>query len=201
MGRYTTGATHTDGSKRISISFLKQQGYLEQGRIVKGNVTFSIRGNPTGSISISTDTTGPPFMQLTYTHTNHQTEEKTDLDYKIMLVKVPSNLGRGFRYYFQCPVSGKRCTTLYMAYGSQYFKHREAYQHRIYYPVQMEPKRYRCFQYHAVKAQLDELYKKQKKSHYRGNKTRLAERIERLETKYYKLNEQAELLLMGAGYL
>ena len=201
MGRWTTGATSTDASKRISISYLKQQGYLEPGQFSQGPLNFSVNGNPTGSIMICTDTTGEPYLKLTYSQTNRETGEKTNLDYKVWLVKVPSNLGRGFRYYFQCPVSGKRCTILYMAYDSQYFKHREAYQNRIYYPVQMEPQHYRCFQYHAVKRQLDELYKKQKKNHYRGNKTRLAERIERLEKKYGKLNREADLLLMQTGYL
>ncbi len=184
MGRYTTGATHTDASKQISISFLKKNGYLEPGRMVRGTVNFSKNGEPTGSITISVNTVNAPYMQLIYTITDNNTGAKTPMDYKINLMKVPSNLGKGFRYYFLCPFSFKRCTIVYMAYGSQVFKHREAYKRRLYYRNQMESKRFRCYRFHSIEDKLAELYKGKLVPVYRGQTTRRKKRIEALELKY-----------------
>lgn len=192
MGRYSTGAISTDASKRISISFLKKHGCFEPECLKHGTINFSMRGEPTGSISISSDTNDKPYLQLTYTKTDNNTGEKSDIDYKVMLVKVPSNLGRGFRYYFLCPFSHKRCETLYMAYGSLYFKHREAYRYRIYYPCQMESKRGLCFRYLSIERQIEELCMKQVKNHYKGFKTRLVKRIRALERKYEYYSGLAE---------
>ena len=119
------------------------------------------------------------YIQLKYVHTKG--ENKTDLDYKIYLLKIPSNLGKGFRYYFICPISGKRAKILYSAYGSLYFKHREEYKDRIYYEGQNDSKSFRDASSYRIGKLLDDLYKKQKKSHYRGLPTKLLLRIKRVE--------------------
>jgi hypothetical protein len=182
MGRPSKGAILTKESKRISISFLKNHGYFEpEGK--DGKINFRANDEYIGNISLSSHITDEPHVQLTYIKTNNSTGEKVDIKYKIALVKVPSNLGRGFRYYFLCPFSNKKCETLYMAYGSPHFKHREAYRHRIYYRCQMESKTGLCYNYHNLERQIEELYSKMTKSHYKGIKTRLVKRIEELERK------------------
>src|SRR6187551_1948058 len=198
MGRYSTGATSTNANKRISISFLKQQGYFEPGQKTYGTCNFNINGEPTGSISIMVNTIEEPYLQLAYTQTDHTTGEKTDIDYKVKLVRVKSNLGKGYRYYFLCPFSLKQCEIIYMAYGSLYFKHRKAYKHQIYYPQQMESKMGRCFRYHSIERQIEEMYLGKKKSHYRGRKTRRMKRIELLEKKFYHYSGLADELLIAS---
>ena len=83
---------------------------------------------------LSKDETGI-CLELIYSKTIK--EKKESFNYKVRIVSVPSNLGKGNNYYFTCPISGKRCKILYMAYGSNYFKCRNAYQNRIYYLCQL----------------------------------------------------------------
>jgi hypothetical protein len=201
MGRYSTGATYTIACRRITIVFLKEQNYLQPGWQKSGTINFSQNGEPAGSISISTNMVEEPYLRLTYNKTDRYTNEKINIDYQVKLVRVPSNLGRGFRYYFVCPFSFKRCETLYMAYGSPYFKHREAYRTRLYYFCQLDSHRERCYRYHSIGAILDKLYEKQVKSHYRGNKTRLIKRIEALERRYNRYDAMASASLIELGIM
>jgi hypothetical protein len=50
---------------------------------------------------------------------------------------IPSKIGKVNIPYFICLVSGRRARILYKCYGSHYWKHRDAYQHRIYYQSQI----------------------------------------------------------------
>ncbi|HMG16615.1 MAG TPA: hypothetical protein VK590_14255 [Saprospiraceae bacterium] len=195
MGRYSTGVWTTNDCKTISISFLKKYGYLEPGIIKKGVLSYSINGNPNGAISISTNTIDEPYLEIAYILSSSKTEERKNIKYRVLLVKAASNLGKGFRYYFLCPFSFKRCEILYMAYGSHYYKHREAYKNRIYYPLQQESKMGQIFKYHAINKVLDKLYQKKVKSHYKGVKTKLVQRIETLQKKSYYFSGKAEDLL------
>jgi hypothetical protein len=58
----------------------------------------------------------------------------------VQLVSAPSNLGKGFVWYFVCPRPGKRCRKLYLA--DTYFYHREAF-HGCMYESQTQSKKYR----------------------------------------------------------
>ena len=91
---------------------------------------------------------------------------------------------KGNIYYFICPISGKRCKILYMGYGSNYFKCRKAYQNRIYYPCQLSSRlNLHNDIYWRVERQLENLYPKHPKTHYKGNLTRPQKRIKTLEEK------------------
>ena len=80
--------------------------------------------------------------------------------YKIQIDTVPSNLGKGFRYYFICPESGKRCNKLYLGYGSKIFKHLEAYQERLYYPDQLKSRKDRLYKYHQMRRKIEDIKNK-----------------------------------------
>lgn len=131
MGRNTTGAISVNQCLFINVNF-----YL---KFIRNNV-FPFAGtsswNTGASITffLSKNETGLS-LELSYSKTIK--EEKENFNYKVKIVSVPSNLGKGNNYYFICPISGKRCKILYMAYGSNYFKCRTAYQNRIYYPCQL----------------------------------------------------------------
>jgi len=178
MGRDTTGAITVNQCLQINVNFYKRL-------LVNDCFPFSnsLSWNTGASISYSLikDNEGM-FLELIYSKTIK--EEKENFNYKIRIVSVPSNLGKGNNYYFICPISGKRCKILYMAYGSNYFKCRTAYQNRIYYPCQISSRlNLNNDIYWRVERQLKTLYPKHPKTHYKGNFTRPQQRIKKLETK------------------
>lgn len=178
MGRNTTGAITVNQCLFINVNF-----YL---KYIRNNV-FPFGGttswNTGASITflLSKDETGI-CLELIYSKTIK--EEKQSFNYKIKIVPVPSNLGKGNNYYFICPISGQRCKILYMAYGSNYFKSRKAYQNRIYYPCQLSSRlNLNNDIYWRVEKQLKALYPKHPKTHYKGNFTRPQQRIKKLVEK------------------
>ena len=164
MGRYSTGAISVNQCLQINVNFYKRL-------LVNDCFPFSgsLSWNTGASISYSLvkDNEGM-FLKLIYSKTIN--EGKEHFNYKIRIVSVPSNLGKGNNYYFICPISGKRCKILYMAYGSNYFKCRTAYQNRIYYPSQLSSRlNLNNDIYWRVERQLKTLYPKHSKTHYKAN--------------------------------
>ena len=77
------------------------------------------------------------------------------------------------------------------------WKGRLAYRIRIYYNSQLTSKKgYQNSKYWAIDKELEKLYPRIKKNHYKGKPTRLIERIERLEQKL----EIADYRRWGALY-
>lgn len=180
MGRYSTGALTTGQIQRIELSYLLKNGLIVKGRHISTSLSWT-NDNNIGIESKYFDSEA--YLRLYYTNTNNTTNEVTKHDYKIQLETIPSNLGNGELVYMVCPVSGKRCRILYKAYGSTIWKSREAYQNRIYYQTQLDPKSVRPYKYLFTDRLLDELYSKKKKSHYRGKPTRIMKRIAELNRK------------------
>jgi len=56
-----------------------------------------------------------------------------NINYKIQLVSINSNLGNGKIWFFICPHTGKRCRKLYLI--DKYFLHKTAYK-KLYYESQ-----------------------------------------------------------------
>jgi hypothetical protein len=103
------------------------------------------------------------------------------MEYKIYFTSAPSNLGRGKVYYFVCPISNKRARILYKCYGSLYWKHREAYNNRIYYDSQLYSKKYYTNgRFWDLTHDLEELNKRIVKTHYKGKETHLIKRRNKL---------------------
>lgn len=178
MGRDSTGAISVNQCLRINVNFFTKiivRGQLPYGSSLSWNTGASI------PYFLSKDETGL-FLELIYSKTIK--EEKQSFDYKIKIVPVPSNLGKGNNYYFICPISGKRCKILYMGYGSKYFKCRTAYQNRIYYPCQLSSRLdLHNDKYWSLERELKTLYIKHPKTHYKGNFTRPQKRIKKLVEK------------------
>jgi hypothetical protein len=185
MGRHTTGAITAGEVLRIELSYLIKNKFL-----VKGENTINNLGWNNGSyISVWSiyDSEGP-YQRLMYNVTDNNTGEKIKHDDIIKLVEVKSNLGKGKILFFICPVAGKKCRILYKCYGSPIWKSRLAYRNRIYYQSQISSKpNYFNDRYWAINKQLEQLFIKVVKSQYKGKKTRLQQRIERLESlkEYY----------------
>jgi hypothetical protein len=176
-----------EACKTLSMKELRQWGYLHPNQYSHGTVTFRRGKEKTGSMGIAVSTlTGDAYLRLTYFF------EDTDkhFDYKIPLVTVPSNLGKGYRYYFRCPVTGKRCLKLYRPPWDDYFLHRAAYP-GLLYESQTLSKAYRSGLWAMVDAVFneDKLYRellerpKYAKLYYRGKPTPRMKRYLRAKEK------------------
>ena len=178
MGRCPTGVIRTNEAKRIELRYLLRNNLIQKDKIIFGSLNWTDGSNINFETFYSKD---EAYLRVNYKNTNVYTGEVTEHDYKIYLTSVPSNLGKGEVLYMVCPITGKRSRILYKCYGSLIWKSREAYQNWIYYDSQLLSKKIRPFKFMFYEKELEELYRKKVKSHYRGKPTRLMKRIERLE--------------------
>jgi hypothetical protein len=159
---------------QISISKLKGWGYLNPEQIKNGKLNWSSNGNPTGSISIKVNTQSEQlYIELDY---KYRDEPR---NYKVRLVSMPSNLGKGLIWYFLCPQTKKRCRKLYSIGG--YFLHREAF-NGCMYESQTYSKKHRQMDktlgaYFKTDELYSQLYQKHFKKTYAGKPTKTYLRI------------------------
>jgi len=108
-------------------------------------------------------------------------------NYKVRLVSIPSNLGKGLIWYFLCPETNKRCRKLYSIGG--YFLHREAF-NGCMYETQTQSKKYRQLDkslgaFFKTDDLYSQLYQKHFKKTYAGKPTkkylRILEQIHKAE--------------------
>ena len=181
---------------QISISKLKEWKYLNRNQLKSGTLSWSRNGNPTGSISVRVNTgSEQPYIELDY---KYKDEPR---NYKIRLISMPSNLGKGHIWYFLCPQTNKRCRKLYSIGG--YFLHREAF-NGCMYQSQTQTKKWREMEkvygcYFDIEKWYEELHKKHFKKFYNGKPTkrylRLMEKIEKAERISFK--EIERLMIFG----
>ena len=180
MGRPSNYPDIVDECKTISIGDLKRMGYLGRDIQKKGSISWTNSlGEPIGSISITSDTRGAVHcVFLSYTIKGMGQEKSfNDMFY---LVKKPSNLGQGFRYYFQC--GDKLCFKLYAPRSQGEFGHRTDF--KMIYDSQRESKNNRplarsCSHYRRWKKVEGIKYR----LFYKGKPTRTFKRTSRLANK------------------
>ena len=169
MPKPHTFPTLYDEVKTLSISFLKTHKYLEPEGFKGGSVIWSRNGQKTGDISIKVCTySETPYIEFDYKY------NKVPTNYIVPLLSVPSNLGKGFVWYFICPQTGKRCRKLYLV--DRYFYHRSAFKGCMY-DKQTQSKKSRELEkvlggYFGTDKLYDQLYKKHFKKHYAGKPTK-----------------------------
>jgi hypothetical protein len=132
MGRWSYSDRRTTNECRaITTKFLNQHRYFGGG-IRWGGMNWSRNGEKTGSIGFVVST--PPeekCIRFQYTQTDHNTGEKSELDYKAQLTSTACHFG-GRRWWFICPlvVNGRACqrrvSVLYLG-GGKYFGCRHCY--------------------------------------------------------------------------
>ena len=170
---YTFPTLYND-ALQIDISKLKEWQYLNSEQVKSGTLNWSRNGQQTGSISITVNTrTEKPFVQLDYRYRDQPR------NYKVRLVSMPSNLGKGVIWFFLCPETNKRCRKLYSIGG--YFYHREAF-NGCMYESQTHSKRYRLLDktlgaYLNTDNLYEQLFKKHFKQTYAGKPTKRYLRI------------------------
>jgi hypothetical protein len=120
---------------QINISKLKEWGFLKPGQFKSGTLTWSRWNEQVGRISIKMNTQSEhPYLELDYKCDDNPRK------YKVCLVSIPSNIGKGEIWYFLCPVINKRCRKLYLV--GDYFLHRDAFSGCMY-DCQTKSKKYR----------------------------------------------------------
>ena len=167
----------------VSITKLKEWGYLKPDHWQSGTIRWSRNGETTSSISISVYTgSDNPYLKLSYKHRGELTE------YKVPLVTLPSNLGKGKVWYFLCPATGKRCRKLYSV--GRYFLHRDAFTSCMYEKQTYSKHAREEIKYYesllGSEKLYQELYSKGFKKYYAGKPTkryvRLMKQIQKAES-------------------
>lgn len=121
--------TTCESIQRITMRFLKQRHYLQDGWI-GGSIHWTSAYGKETSAGIRMDIRdGFGHLQLTYTISGWS-DEKTDMDYRVEVVSTPCYFG-GRRYWFICPLMRngvacyRRIGVLYL--GGKYFGCRRCY--------------------------------------------------------------------------
>lgn len=176
MTKIRTSLILYDDAFQISITLLKKWGYLISNHHRSGVITWKNEDSKIASVSFTTNTLEQPYIELNYTCDGKHRK------YKVNLVSVPSNLGKGVIWYFLCPKTEKRCRKLYLIDGC--FLHREAFT-GCAYESQTRNKKWRHLDnvygpYFDLDRCYMEIYSKHFKTHYNGKPTK----------RYFKLLEK-----------
>ncbi|MCW2120543.1 hypothetical protein [Flavobacterium sp. 7A] len=158
---------NVDDCLTISTTKLKEWNYFTKGSR-SGVISWSRNDEVHSKIGIQiTFKDSEKYITLDYTANG---EPK---NYKVKIIEVPSNLGKGYLYYFKCPITHKLCRKLYLDSGM--FLHRTAF--NMIYQKQTESKKHRELTAIFDKAFVpdavyQERYKKYFKTHYNGKPTK-----------------------------
>lgn len=176
MAKHSTYPTCLDEVKTITLSCLRQMGYLRPHQRRRGILSWSIGGEPSGGLSVLTDTENR-YIELRYLSNGKP------ISYQVNLESRPSNLGIGIVWYFICPATGKRCRTLY--HCGDYFYSRHAF-YQPMYSSQIESKPTREFlrSMRLLRLHDDFLSKRHSRTHYRGKITRRYQRVLNREDRF-----------------
>jgi hypothetical protein len=195
MGRKPSKTYIIEESQKLDLPVLCHQGIIQKNRIISGLIAL------TGSITInyiSSYTDDEKYFRVMHTINSNGVCETSNCDCKIELLTIPSNLNQGEILYFVCPITGIKARILYWSDENNSWQSRFAFDHRLYYKSQLSSKLdYHEDRYRHLKRQLQRLNQQVKKEHYRGQPTRLQQRINNLESK----KEGHELLMLISYYL
>ena len=108
-----------DECRTIAMSDLIRWKYIQKHLRQAGFLRWTRYGVDEASLNFLIDyTTDYPYMELKYT----LMQDDKQINYRINITSVPSNLGKGEVLYFVCPFTFKRCSKLYLLNGR--FAHR-----------------------------------------------------------------------------
>lgn len=182
MGRTSSYLKFFDKTRSISVSDLKQLGYLEGFR------SGLIKWESGSCISILVDLINNGFYAMVLDYACNGRYYK----YTVQMNYSPSNLGKGRVWYFICPQTGKRCNKLYFI--TERFLSRHAFESNMY-SCQAESKRERdmrtdfgCF--FQVENAYKEIYKKHFKKYYNGQPTKRYIRLNRIVQKGSRIDPE-----------
>ena len=179
---------------QLCITNIVKAGCLKSGDSYSGVSTWKRNSNKIGSISWVTNyITNSPFIDLKYSYNGEPVE------YRVNLVSIPSNIGRGEIWYFVCPVTKKRCRKLYSIGGR--FLHREAFKGCMYesqtYSHSNRNKLHLLSKFFGSDKVYEQIYKKNFKRTYAGKNTKRYEKyLKIIEVSDSMFNPETERLLL-----
>ncbi len=176
MRYYYSRKATADASCDLSIFRLKKLGMLSKEESFNKATWMNSRTGKKTSIIVGVYITDDPYVRFVYSVTDRE-GNKTDYDYEVSLVTTPCNFG-GVRYWFGCPLCGRRVGVLYMAPGDTKFYCRHC--NNLSYHS-----RNRCTMaaFGDTSRQIDKLRSEIKRWSYRGRPTRKVRRLQALERK------------------
>jgi hypothetical protein len=186
MAKPATFPTLYDQCATVTISFLKNHKYLEPGGWKTGTISWSQGEGElrivTGTINIEVNRqTERPYIEL-----NYKTKDNP-INYRVQLVSIPSNIGKGIIWYFVCPNTGKRCRKLYLING--YFLHRKAFKDCFYEKQTRSHKSRKFHKYYENFFGIDKIYEQIYCSYFKNNYAgRLTKRYQKLMMKINTAN-------------
>lgn len=178
MAKTSTFPLIIDRCLTVSIADLKRWGCLKPGIYRSGTVYWERGGEREASvgyiISLSVEFE-QAYIQFNYAY------DGQPVQYRVPLIPVPANIGKGLIWFFRCPFTGQRCKKLHLIEGR--FMHRSAVRSAMY-KRQTESKRWRLvsrfYDKHEVHAEVCEAIRKPYfKMTYRGKETRRFVRLMR----------------------
>lgn len=183
-----------DDAQRISITTLRRWGCLRTGYQQTFTMNWRRGDEVTGSIGVCIHMSSEdPFMELSYSVNGKP------MRYKVYFDAVPSNLGKGEVWYFQCPQTMKRCRVLYLHRGR--FVHRDGcsetmYRKQIYSAHTRGLMRLLDAHIEAEEA-TDEMHGRHFRTHYNGQQTKRYNRLLQKTRGAFTDPSQLESLLLG----
>ncbi len=136
-----------------------------------------------GTIGVEVNITDEAYARLMYGISDGE-GNVTNCDTKVDLVTTPCNLG-GSRYWFVCPLCGRRVAGLYLPPGSVHFWCR-----RCYGLSYLSRNRGKIEAWGHTSMQIEKLYGEIKRWTWRGRSTRKVRRLYNLQRKVGMLSPQ-----------
>ncbi len=201
MPRFANYPDTIESCLTISTTNLKVLGFLTSNQSKEGTISVSRNGQVFAQFNIKV-IMGKDYGSIAFDYKTGKGHNRKHIKYTAQIISIPTNIGNGLRYYFVCPSTGKYALKLYMASGSDYFVHREAY-NGLMYQSQLSNRNWRFLDktregyYLKLDMLYAEYYRKgtgRRKRYYKGVPTKAYQKI--LDTK--KLAEGA-LTLRGFG--
>lgn len=138
------GRPIADSALFVEIAYMVRTGRAVPRSLVRGTLSWTCRGEPSGNINYTCDMTHLEHarLELNFTVSDRFTDEKRHYNQHIRLSYTEPHFG-GKRWWMHCPHNGSRVGKLYCPAGADTFASRTAW--RLGYQSQRENKRDRAF--------------------------------------------------------
>lgn len=114
FGSGRSGGRPTAGlSKRIDIAWMLRTGRAIPGKCIMGTLSWSIGGDPAGSISYTADMADMDAAEMRLSYTRGEGDEREHVKQTVRLTYSEPNFG-GRRWWMICPYRHNRCGKLYL---------------------------------------------------------------------------------------
>jgi hypothetical protein len=131
MGGWNSGRSGgrptADLSLKVDIARMIRLGQAIPGKHLSGSLSWTCRGEPSGSISYKADMTDCDNSKLTLSYIRGSGDNKESVEQIVQLVFTEPHFG-GKRWWMICPFRSIRAGILYLPNGGDRFASRKAWQ-------------------------------------------------------------------------